>query len=161
MPTPKPTEAEIISYLQRTELPTLLVEGDDDAKIYRYLERRLGIFSGSTLACSGREVLISIYRKRNTFRHGKLAWLADLDLWKFSTPPSDLDGIIFTAGYSIENDLYAGKILLQTLVKFLSGQQRDPKYGYSAVVEICLKLYPSNPYIQQILDRAQVQLSDP
>ena len=94
--------------LKATGLPTLLVEGKDDASIYRWLERSIGVTLGSILICSGREVLISIYRKRDTFEHGKLAWLADLDMWRFATPPADLDGIIFTSGYSIENDLYAG-----------------------------------------------------
>ena len=108
MPTPMMTEEEIIAYLGRTHLPTLLVEGKDDAAIYRWLEGQLGIFSGSILFCSGRDALISIWRKRTTFRHHKVAWLADLDMWKFSTAPADLTGIVFTTGYSIENDLYAG-----------------------------------------------------
>ncbi len=101
-------EEEIIAYLGKTSLPTLLVEGEGDAAIYRWLEDRLGSFSGSVLFCSGRNSLISIYRKRATFPHGKLVWLADLDMWRFSAPPPDLGGIVFTAGYSIENDLYAG-----------------------------------------------------
>ncbi len=108
MPTPKMTEAELISYLGKTSLPTVLVEGEDDADIYRWLESQLGVFNGSILFCSGREVLISIYRRRDTFRHGKIAWLADLDMWRYSSPPTDLSGIVFTTGYSIENDLYAG-----------------------------------------------------
>ena len=29
-------------------------------------------------------------------------------MWRFTAPPIELSGIIFTAGYSIENDLYAG-----------------------------------------------------
>jgi hypothetical protein len=108
MPTPKMTESEIVSYLKKTSLPTLLVEGENDAGIYRWLENQLGILSGSILICSERDVLILIYRRRNTFPHGKIAWLADLDMWRYSSPPADLAGIIFTAGYSIENDLYAG-----------------------------------------------------
>ena len=108
MPTPIMTEAEIISYLARTSLPTVLVEGQTDASIYRWLENQLGILTGSVLFCSGRNVLLSIYKRRNEFPHGKLAWLADLDMWKYSSPPADLSGIIFTRGYSIENDLYAG-----------------------------------------------------
>jgi hypothetical protein len=102
------TEKEIIDYLGKTSLPTLLVEGKDDAVIYRWLEDQLGLFAGSILFCSGRDALISIFRKRNAFSHGKVAWLADLDMWRYSAPPPDLSGIIFTTGYSIENDLYAG-----------------------------------------------------
>ena len=105
MPTPKMTEAEIISYLGKTSLPTLLVEGEDDASIYRWLEDQLGVFTGSILICSGRDTLLSIYRKRSTFTHGKVAWLADSDMWVLTSPPPDLADVIFTAGYSIENDL--------------------------------------------------------
>ena len=108
MPTLSMTEEEIISTLGKTNIPTLLVEGVEDAKIYRSLEDQIGVGTGSILICSGRGVLISIFRKRHTFKHGKLAWLADLDMYRFSQPPYDLKDIIFTSGYSIENDLYAG-----------------------------------------------------
>ena len=246
MPTPKMTENEIISYLGKTSLPTLLVEGEDDAGIYRWLEHQLGIFAGNILICSGRSVLVSIYRRRNSFPHGNLAWLADLDMWRFSAPPSDLAGIIFTSGYSIENDLYAGsdieslmdtaersrharllaaacrwfafetlevrarrqdkcatnikrvvdlttleidpafvkfrgftepppelvadlsadyklqlrgKTLLDVLVVLLSDPSRSSKYRHREVVEMCLKLYPNNPYIQRIITQAKAQLA--
>jgi hypothetical protein len=246
MPTPKMTESEIISYLSKTSLPTLLVEGEDDAGIYRWLESQLGIFTGSILICSGRNVLLSIYRRRSTFPHGKIAWLADLDVWRYSSPPVDLVGVIFTTGYSIENDLYVGsdiesllepaersrhaqllgvvcrwfafeilesqagraalmathinrvvdfsamdisvefrtfrnftepeaalvnqlvsnyklqlrgKTLLQVLVNYLSDSSRNPKYSYGAIIELCLKLYPNNPYIQRILREARACLA--
>lgn len=246
MPTPNMTENEIISYLNKTSLPTLLVEGEDDALIYRWLETKLGIFTGNILICSGRSILISIYRRRDSIRCGKLAWLADLDMWRFSSPPSELNGIIFTSGYSIENDLYAGtdvesllesaersqhgqllatacrwfafeilehqagrenrcathikqivdfasmdvatvfavqrgfkepdssllaritssyklqlrgKTLLQVLVVFLSASSRNPKYSCAAIIEMCLKLYPNNPYIQRIILEARAQLA--
>lgn len=29
-------------------------------------------------------------------------------MWRFSSPPNDLNGVVFTEGYRIENDLYAG-----------------------------------------------------
>ncbi len=102
------TEEEIIATLRHTELPTLLVEGVVDAAVYRWLESQLGIFRGNILPCSGRKMLLSIYSKRDMFPHGKIAWLADLDMWRFSSLPSDFDGVVFTTGYSIENDLYAG-----------------------------------------------------
>ena len=89
-------------------MPTLLVEGEDDALIYRWLENQLGIFAGSILICSGRDVLVSIYRQRASFPHSKIAWLADQDMWLFTSPPAELAGMILTTGYSIENDLYAG-----------------------------------------------------
>jgi hypothetical protein len=105
------TEDEILSYLSRTELPTLLVEGSQDAIVFRWLENELGIINGSILPCHGRGVLLSIYEKRDRFKHGRLAWLADRDMWCFSTVPEIYSTVIFTAGYSIENDLYAGSRL--------------------------------------------------
>lgn len=246
MPTSPMTEDEIIDYLRKTSLPTLLVEGKDDAIIYRWLEDQLGVFTGSVLICSGRNVLISIFRKRETFRHGKIAWLADSDMWRFSQPPADLQGIIFTTGYSIENDLYAGSqieslleeveriqhsrllsvvcrwfafevleflagrdvqvdyhiarivdrsamdicpefvgfrgyseppvslvnrvlagyaldlrghTLMQVLITYLSDSRRTPKYSYAAIVELCLKLYPDNPYIKRLISEANRQLA--
>ncbi|MHB1558689.1 MAG: hypothetical protein ACYC61_14620 [Isosphaeraceae bacterium] len=245
MPTPSMTEEEIIAYLGKTSLPTLLVEGVGDAAVYRWLESQLGIFNGNVLHCSGRTTLLSIYRKRDTFPHGKVAWLADLDMWRFSSPPSDLDGIVFTEGYSIENDLYAGsriedllddderkrhrrlqevvcrwfafevgeflagrehqvthhpqrivdaaemviapgfvtkrgyaepdpalaesilgnyqlslrgKTLVQVLVEHLSSAKRDPKYSGKAIIEMCLKLYPDNPYMRRIVAEAKRRL---
>jgi hypothetical protein len=240
------TEEEIIAYLGRTSLPTLLVEGKDDAAIYRWLENELGGLTGSVLFCSGRDVLISIYRKRDTFPHGKLAWLADLDMWRFISPPADLDRIVFTTGYSIENDLYAGsqiealleedersrhsrllstvfrwfsfevleflagresqvahhvrsvvdlnvmdirpnfashrryvepdpsfvgslladyklnlrgKTLMEALITYLSDSRRNPKYSYAAIIEMCLKLYPENPYMKRLIAEARGRLS--
>jgi hypothetical protein len=239
------TEQEIVEYLKRTSLPTLLVEGEDDAAIYRWLENQLGVFAGSVLFCSGRDVLISIYRQRDAFPHGKLAWLADLDLWRFGAPPAELDGIVFTSGYSIENDLYAGsqiealleenerslhsrllsvlcrwfafevleslagregqvahharrvvdldtmeirpdfvsfrgysepdpsfvsallaeyklnlrgKTLMQALIVYLSDSRRTPKYSYDAIIEMCLKLYPENPYMKRLITEANRRL---
>jgi hypothetical protein len=247
MPTPNMTEDEIVSYIGKTNLPTILVEGKDDARIYRWLENQLGIFGGSILICAGREVLLSIFRKRATFPHAKLAWLADLDMWCYSSPPPDLADIVFTTGYSIENDLYAGseieslmeeaersrharlvviacqwfafeiqefqagraatwathdkevidthamgisrafiakrgyaspdvtivdrlvadyklslrgKTLLQVIVMVLSDSNRNPKYGYGAIVEMCLKLYSNNPHIQRIVSEVKARLTD-
>jgi hypothetical protein len=52
-----------------------------------------------------------------------------------------------------------GKTLLQVIVNYLSDRNRNPKYGYAAIVELCLKLYPKNPYIQRIVTEATAQLT--
>ena len=89
-------------------MPTLLVEGEDDALIYRWLENQLGIFAGSILICSGRDVLVSIYRQRASLPQGKIAWLADRDMWLFprrrptsresSSPPATASKTTCTPG---------------------------------------------------------------
>lgn len=249
MAMPTLTEEEIISTLGRTNLPTLLVEGVDDAYIYRSLEDQIGVGAGSILICSGRGVLISIFRKRHTidlFKHGKLAWLADLDMYRYTQPPDDLKGIIFTSGYSIENDLYAGseiesllevdergqhiqlltavcrwfafeiiehragrehrcatqihqvidyttmciksefvasrgviepdsatfeqiftdyklqlrgKTLFEVLQVILAKPQRKPAYRAPALIDMCLKLFPENPYMKRLVADAKAALA--
>ncbi|MBX3448914.1 MAG: hypothetical protein KF777_05095 [Planctomycetaceae bacterium] len=124
------TETELLAMLTKTSLPTILVEGDDDAAVYRWIEDRLGTFSGNILPCYGRTTLISLYQKRHLFPNKQLAWLADLDMWLFSPPPPEVDGLIFTSGYSIENDLYAGS----DIERLLSGEEEIRYKGILAVV---------------------------
>ncbi|MFT3883373.1 MAG: hypothetical protein QM703_27440 [Gemmatales bacterium] len=246
MPTPKLTENEIVDYLRKTTLPTILVEGEDDAQIYRWIESKLGIFTANVLFCSGRKALLSIYRRKSEYSSAKVAWLADLDMWLFSASESDLGDVIFTTGYSIENDLYAGssieslldvdedaahksllhvvcrwfsyeveeylsgsgfvvdvhinkvidyarmdislqysaargykepnadlvndvysqyalrlrgKNLMQAIVRFLSNSKRTAKYSYSGVLELCLKLFPENQYLERICQLIKARLA--
>lgn len=105
------TEDEIIRYLQKSTMPSLLVEGTDDAKVYRWLESKLDVRPGSVLPCGGKNTLIAIFKRRNEIPNTKLVWLADSDMWLFTQPPHDTQGIIFTKGYSIENDIYAGSAI--------------------------------------------------
>ena len=55
--------------------------------------------------------------------------------------------------------LLRGKTLLQVIMHYLSDSRRTPKYSYGAIIELCLKLYPNNPYIQHILGEARACLS--
>ena len=58
---------------------------------------------------------LSLYARRKEFAHLPVAFVADRDLWLFSGIPSDYPEIIWTEGYSIENDLYAGADLEKVL----------------------------------------------
>jgi hypothetical protein len=103
---------ELSSYLKRTNLPTIIVEGPDDALVYRYLEETLGELNADFLICGGRSGLLKLYESRADFTNSKIVFLADLDMWYFSGIPADYStGLIFTSGYSIENDLYQGGVL--------------------------------------------------
>ena len=108
MPLPSPTVGELVAALRRSELPTVLVEGQDDMRIYRWVEGRLGSRRANVHPAGGRDKLISVYERRQEFSNVPVAFVADRDMWLFSGIPSDYDGIIWTEGYSIENDLYAG-----------------------------------------------------
>jgi hypothetical protein len=111
MPGIRPTADELVSILKKSDLPTIVVEGDDDMTIYRWLESRINVPKVDVLACGGRTALLEIYSRRHEFSHLKVAFMADRDMWLFSSIPLQYSGIIWTTGYSIENDLYAGSNL--------------------------------------------------
>jgi hypothetical protein len=107
MPNINMTADEIVATLVRSNLPTIIVEGKNDMSIYRWIENRIG-YSGNVLPCGGRSQLLQIFDRRNEFHHLHIAFIADKDMWLFTVIPEEYLEIIWTEGYSIENDLYAG-----------------------------------------------------
>ena len=108
MPLPSPTVDELVAVLRRSNLPTVLVEGKEDLRIFRWVEERLGSRTANVLPAGGREKLFSVFRRRKEFADLPVAFVADRDMWLFSGIPPDYNGILWTQGYSVENDLYAG-----------------------------------------------------
>ena len=108
MPTPYPTVEELVATLRNSTLPTVIVEGKDDMRIYRWVEQHFGSQNANVQATGGRDKLISVYERRQEFPNVPVAFVADRDMWLFSGIPSDYNGVIWTEGYSVENDLYAG-----------------------------------------------------
>ena len=109
------TESVLVPALHRSHLPTVIVEGKDDEQIYRWTEARIGTQNANVLFVGGRETLLSVYKRKNEFAHLPVAFVADRDLWLFSGIPPGYPDIIWTEGYSIENDLYAGANLERLL----------------------------------------------
>lgn len=98
---------EIVSYLKRTSQATVLVEGSDEQRIYRYMEDQLSDFDLNFMVCNGREALLNVFNRRFEFSKSQVIFLADKDMWYFTGIPKEFEkDIIFTNGYSIENDLY-------------------------------------------------------
>ncbi len=106
---------EIVETLKRSSLTTVLVEGKDDVMIYRWIEDELGIQNASFLPCGGRENLLKVYERRNEFSQLKAIFVADKDAFVYINPPEKYSEIIWTFGYSIENDLYYGRKIEQLL----------------------------------------------
>lgn len=113
------TEKEIVGgVLRDIDSPTLVVEGDDDVKIYgwiidQYFERKIKLVPAGT-----RSKLETIYKEVTTNRRNfplvPIVFVADRDLDLFSSSPPSYPGIIWTKGYCIENDLYlVGESLLK------------------------------------------------
>jgi len=108
MPTPLLTVDELVATVKRSHLPTVLVEGGDDVEIYRWIEAKLGVHKANFLPCGGRDALLQVYNRRQEFSHVATAFVADRDMWLFTGIPPQFNGIIWTSGYSVENDLCAG-----------------------------------------------------
>ncbi len=111
---------EIVGVLKRSSLPTLLVEGDDDIIVWRWMQEQFSALNISVLQCGGREQLIEVFRRRSEFSSTRVSFVADSDVWFFKGVPLSLRGINFTKGYSIENDLVEDA----ELINLLDSQER-------------------------------------
>ena len=108
MPTPNPMTVEhLVGVLRRARKPNIVVEENDDVIIYRELTKRIGILEVVLLSSGGREKLLQIYERRDEFAQVPVAFIADQDMWLFSGIEPGYDDVIWTNGYSIENDLYS------------------------------------------------------
>ncbi len=103
------TVEELVQYLKRSSLTTILVEGKDDTIIYRWIEEEVGISKVNFLPCGGRNNLLQVFERRSEFSQIRTVFIADQDAYVYSSPPARYSEIIWTAGYSVENDLYQGR----------------------------------------------------
>ena len=108
MPRQDLTVDELVAVLGRSQLLTVIVEGQVDIQIYRWIEESIINRKVDIQSAGGRNNLLLVYKRRNEFAHLPVAFVADRDLWLFSGIPPGYPDIIWTEGYSIENDLYAG-----------------------------------------------------
>lgn len=113
-----PSVDEIISTLQRTSLPTIVVEGTDDMIVYRRLEDRLNSLGVSVFPAGGRINVLEIFRRKSEISaRVKLAFIADQDTWINTGVPNDYQHphLVLTHGYSIENDVFIDGNLISLL----------------------------------------------
>ena len=103
---------ELLGALRHSNIPNIVVEGKGDIIIYRELEDRFGIGTVGIYHAGGRPQLLEIYdtlsesEKNGDFSHAPVAFIADRDMLVFKNIPAQYKDIIWTEGYSIENDLY-------------------------------------------------------
>lgn len=115
----QPTVDEIIALLKKTSLPTVLCEGSDDLIVYRRLEEHLGHLGISVLPAGGRNNVLQVFDRRAEIPGSvQLVFIADRDIWiNVGVPPQYVaPNIIFTEGYSIENDVWVDGNLENLLV---------------------------------------------
>ena len=104
----QPTVDEIVSALQKTDLPTLVCEGSDDLIVYRGFESSLSHIGVDVLSAGGRQNVLQIFERRGEIPAAvKLAFVVDKDTWINSGIPVNYVApvLCLTSGYSIENDV--------------------------------------------------------
>ncbi len=113
MPLPDSTIEDLVTTLRLSKKPNIVVEGKNDEIIYGSLVDRLGVFDVDFFRAGSKKTLLHLYEglshyeNAGDFRHAPVAFIADRDMWLFRGIPSRYDDIIWTEGYSIENDLYS------------------------------------------------------
>lgn len=100
---------EIVETLKRSSLTSVIVEGKDDIIIYRWIEEVIGIEQVNFFPCGGRDKLLRVYDRRAEFPNLITIFVADKDAYIYSNYPAEYSDVIWTNGYSIENDLYTGR----------------------------------------------------
>ena len=113
MSLPDSTLENLVNALRLSNKPNIIVEGRDDEIIYGTLVERLGRFDVGFFSAGSKDTLLYLYEELSEyenagdFRHAPVAFIADRDMWLFRGIPVCYDNIIWTEGYSIENDLYS------------------------------------------------------
>ena len=113
MALPDSTLENLVVELRLSNKPNIIVEGKEDEIIYGKLVERLGRFDVGFFSAGSKDTLLHLYEELSEyenagdFRHAPVAFIADRDMWLFRGVPVRYGDIIWTEGYSIENDLYS------------------------------------------------------
>ena len=101
--------AELVALLSISQLPTVVVEEASDVRLWsRWMEQRLlGTYNVDALAAGGLENLLRVYEQRHEFAHVPVVFVANRGMWLFTRISEHYDDIIWTKGYSVENDVYS------------------------------------------------------
>ena len=113
---------EIIAALRHSSIPSIIVEGKDDLVIYRWILHDAGVSDAQLFPCTGRNNLLKVFSRRSEFENTPTMFIADKDIYVYNGVPSEYSGVLFTEGYSIENDLYFGRNIENLLSK---GESKD------------------------------------
>jgi hypothetical protein len=107
MSVPAPTADELLETIRRSNLPTLVVEGVQDVRALRHIEEATGLI-GSILQCGGRTAALHIHDRIEDFLSIPIVFMLDRDLSVLRSVPRRSHRIVWTWGYSLENDLLSG-----------------------------------------------------
>ncbi|MFC7477708.1 hypothetical protein ACFQS7_25335 [Dankookia sp. GCM10030260] len=116
---PYPSPQEIIATISKSRFPSIVTEGDDDVIVLRRLEDEFADIGLTIIPAGGRDAVLATYELRAMLPSSAQAlFIADRDLWVISSVPDHYvsDEILFTDGYSIENDMFVDGSLEELLV---------------------------------------------
>lgn len=99
------TADELHSYLCRSTLPTLLVEGKGDRGVLREFGQLLASKSIDVLPVNGKLVLDAIYARREALTGAQVVFMRDRDEFCVIDTPEGFGDYELTSGYSLENDV--------------------------------------------------------
>lgn len=102
------TDDELISTINHSTEPYIIIEGPDDVMIYRWILEDIGLtaYLEPRNGCDG---VKKMYNRRSEIKNSKIIYICDKDSYVYTgVIPPQYSGILFTTGYSIENDLYQG-----------------------------------------------------
>lgn len=105
------TVDEIINAINHSREVVILVEGVTDVSIYRRILEDLEC-EGHMMATGGCGILREIFKKKDELKNKRVIFVTDKDYLAYEDKlPEEYenDVLIFTKGYSIENDLAQGK----------------------------------------------------
>lgn len=122
-----PTVNETLAMLRHSKLPTVIVEGKDDIKIYRQMKKRFDI---NVTRVGGRIALLEIFENvcnDENLQSKPIYFIADKDIWVNIGIPEKYQhqSLIFTEGYSLENDLFQDYKCLEKIENFGDKQKFD------------------------------------
>ena len=131
------TVDEAISTINKSSLPTVLIEGNFDLLAYDELQNIYADMGLSLMPLGGRTKVLDLFNRRTELLNSKMVvFIADKDLFVLDGVPQEFcdDKLVFTSGYSIENDLFIDG----ELEKILSNHE---KTSYRKDLDILLGWY--------------------
>jgi hypothetical protein len=107
MSVPEPTVDELIATFNRSSMPIVAVEGKTDREILRHLENLTGI-GGLIFPCGGCNNIFDILDRSHDITNKQVVFMADQDMCCIHGSRRLHPRLIYTWGFSIENDVIAG-----------------------------------------------------
>lgn len=127
---------ELVTLLRFSQLPTVIVETSNDVRIYKlWVESRLfGTYKVDVIDVGGRDNLLHLYERRSEFANVPVVFVGNQGMWVFSDIPEYYADILWTQGYSIDNDIYSNGRIRQLI-------QYNPTIEYDEVIEAVIKWF--------------------